>query len=75
MGHSLVVADACESVVIVVVMDFVTLASRAVVGWVDLEAELATECKSEEVVVEAMGCDAAAHTYERVGYMAAEDAG
>ena len=66
MGHSLVVADAREGVVTISVMDFATPASRAVVGWVDWEAELATECKREEVVVEAMGGDAVAHTYERV---------
>ena len=75
MGHSLVVADTRESMVTVAVMDLAAPASRAVVGWVDWEAELATECKSKEVVVEAMQGDAAAHTNERVGHVAAEDAG
>ena len=75
MGHSLVVADAHESMVTVAVMDLAVPASRAVVGWVDWEAELATECKSKEVVVEVMRDDAVAHTNERVGYVAAEDAG
>ena len=54
MGHSLVVADARESMVTVAVMDLAAPASRAVVGWVDWETEFATECKSKEVVVEAM---------------------
>ena len=75
MGHSLVVADAYESMVTVAVMDLAIPASRAVDRWVDWEAELATECKSKEVVVEAMGGDAAVHTYEKVGHVAAEDAG
>ena len=51
MGHSLVVADARESVVTVAVMDLAVPARRVVDGWVDWEAELATECKREEVVV------------------------
>ena len=51
MGHFLVVADARESVVTVAVMDIVAPARRVVVGWVDWEVELATECQRKEVVV------------------------
>ena len=71
MGHSLVVADAREGVVTVTVMDLAIPVRRAVVGWVDWEAELATECKSKEIIIEAIGGNAYAHTYEGVGYVAA----
>ena len=34
-----------------------------------------TECKSKEVIVEAIGGDDAAHTYKGVGHVAPQDAG
>ena len=71
MGHSLVVADAREGVVTVAVMDLAASASRTVVGWVDWEAEFVTECKSKEVVVEAIGGDDVAHSYEGLGHVTA----
>ena len=67
------VADVRESVVTIAVMDLSASASRAVGGWMNWEAELATEFKSKDVIVETMGGNAAAHTHESVGQVAAED--
>ena len=71
VGHSLVVTDAHEGMVTVAVMDLAAPASMAVVGWVDWEAELGTECRSKEVVVESIGGNDAAHTYKGEGHLAA----
>ena len=62
------VADAREGVVTAAVMDLAVPVSMAVVGWVEWETEFATEYMSKEVVVDAMGGDAAAYTYDEVGH-------
>ena len=57
--------------VTVAVMDLATPTCCAVVGWVDWDAELATECSSKDGVVDGIGGNAVALTYEGVGHVAA----